>query len=420
MKLLDVYRSILEYSGLEADSEGYISTVVQDERSPAMLNGARMVLPTDAHLRNCNPTEKIIFHPLSENILRGESDIINKLRDVINIRLNYTFGIISYSLLNLAASREQHQKLTPDQTDLLVALSDADDISVKNFISLLSEGIKNQANKLFVNIYLKRGGSINGKRYSRAGIVTFNFYEELCKDSPDVFGTKLRVKDREIYKKLYKYILSDIDVGCVAYNCGSDSTVAPFLDALMKTSMTIASRLNDIVTQFSDYIDNSSALLFNGDWVETFENLHVLDSEMRMIPAQLGNEGSIVQGEKQQPQPQAPILPVNVPQQIQQPTQYSGYQQNTQYPPVQPGPPPIRQTNRGLDWNSVLQHAPQVGAQGNALGGYLYQQQYPQQQQFQPAAFAGGQPPNMYPYQNQGYQQPYQQTGVLPYINRNV
>lgn len=423
MKLNEVYTAILAFAGLDADKDGYISTIVGDRREPAVLGGLRLVLPMDQHLRNPNPKEKVIFHPLSENILRGESEVITKLRDIINIRLNFTFGIVSQALLNLAASPEEHHKLTPDQTELLIALKDVDDTTVRHFTSLMLEGIKNQANKLFMNIYLKRGGSIGDKRYSRAGILTYSLYEELLKDSNEVYGVKLRVKDKETLKQLYQFILPGIEDDNTVYNRGSDSTIAPFLDALMKTAMAIASRFNDIFEQYGQFIDQYESLVFNGDWVETFENLNVMASELRRVPAQLGNEGTIAQAE--QPVVATPVqssLPVAAPpvQQHHQTIPMSAIQSfpsTTPQPYVQPAMPPVRSTGRGLDWQSVVHHNPQVGMSGNALGGHFQQQQYIQQSQFQPAAFAMGMPPpNMQPFATtMGY--PNQNSG---YVNRNV
>ena len=423
MKLNEVYSSILAFAGLEADADGYISTIVANNREPAVMGGLRLVLPMDQHLRNPNPKEKVIFHPLSENILRGESEVITKLRDVLNIRLNYTFGIVGNALLNLAASPEEHHKLTPDQTELLIALKDVDDITTRHFASIILEGIKNQANKMFMNIYLKRGGSIGEKRYSRAGILTFSLYEDLLKDGGEIYGVKLRVKDRDALKKLYEFMLPGIETDTTCYNRGSDSTIAPYLDALMKTAMAIASRFNDIFDQYGKFIEFSDSLVFNGDWVETFENLNVMTSELRRVPAQLGNEGTVASTEPaQQPQPQQqPMLPVLVPQvqTIPMPQQQQIYPSTTpQYmTPMAPAIPPIRQTTRGLDWQSIVQHNPQVGMSGNELGGHFQQQQYIAQNQFQPAAFAQGMPPPQQPYNNMGgYQQPMN----MGSYNRNV
>jgi hypothetical protein len=70
-----------------------------------MVKGLPVVLPTDAQLRSGNLKEKVIFHPLSENILnQGEPDTGSHVWwKCINIRLNYSFGIIAQSLLRLAS-----------------------------------------------------------------------------------------------------------------------------------------------------------------------------------------------------------------------------------------------------------------------------------------------------------------------------
>lgn len=389
LELNELYRSILRYAGMDADAEGYISAVIDDRREPAILGGARMVLPTEYHLRHANPKEKIIFHPLSENVLRGESEVIVKLREVLNIRLNFTFGIIASSLLNLVASPEEHHKLNPDQTELLIAVKDVDATTVTNFVSLMVEGSKAGPSKMFMNIYLKRGGSIGSKRYARVGIYSFNLYEELQKDSNEIYGVKLRVKDKEALKQLYQFILPALAEDMTAYNRGSEASLAPYLDALMKSSCAVASRLNDIFYQFGDFIDQSDRLIFDSEWVETFDNLDVMHSEIRRIPVQAGNEGSLQQNAppaaEVRPALPLPAAPVHAPVQTMQ---YSpGFVQPNV---MQPAPQPtVKQTGRGLDWRSMTAANPNMAMSGNAMAPILQQQQMVafNQQQNRPAAW---------------------------------
>ena len=415
--LIQLYKSILRYSGIDADSDGYISAIVDDRREPTLLGGARMVLPLEQHLRNPNPKEKVIFHPLSENILRGESEIITKLREIINVRLNFTFAIIAQNLLSLIASPEEHKKLNPDQTELLIAVKDVDTTTVNNFVTLMVEGIKTQASKMFMNIYIKRGGSIGTKRYARVGIYSFNLYEELQKDSNEILGVKLRVKDKEAYKQLYNFILPQLATDVTAYNRGSDSQLAPFLDCLMKTSVSIASRFNDILDEFGDFIDQAERLVFDADWVETFENLGVMESEVRRIPAQAGNEGSVVTQAQEPTRPALPVAQITQPQvQHHQPAVYQpAYQQQ----PQQPMQPPIKQTGHGLDWRSVQAANPAMAMSGNPMAPFIQQQQM-YQQSVQPAAWVTQQPNQQYYRPNMPGTNPYQfnqnYNGVAPGI----
>ena len=419
LDLTQLYKSILRFSGLDADSDGYISVMIDDRREPAVMNGARLVLPLEQHLRNNNAKEKIVFHPLSENILRGESDVIIKLREVINVRLNFTFGIIAQSLLSLIASPELHKGLNPDQTELLIAVKDVDETTVKNFTSLMVEGIKNQASKVFLNIYLKRGGSIGTKRYSRVGIYSFNMYEEFLKDSNEIFGVKLRVKDKEAFKQIYQYILPMLVEDTTAYNRGSESELAPFLDCLMKTSISVASRFNDIFDKFGEYIDQSSKLVFDADWVETFDNLSIMIPDVRRVPVQAGNEGGMVVSTQEQQRPSLPVPPPPAQMQPAPPQQY-GYTPPYQQPMQQPQLPAVRHTDRGLDWRSMQTANPAMSMSGNAMAPYFQQQQHNayQQQVAQPPVWASS-PAPQYPNQgfaNQGFQnQNMQPQGFNPY-----
>lgn len=387
MKLNELYASILRFCGMEVDNDGFVSTVLDDKRHPTIVAGKRMVLPDDVHLRN--PKEKLIFHPLSENIMRGESEVIIALRDVINIRLNFTFGIVCQYLLNLIASPDDHKKLTPDQLELLIAVKDVDDVTVRNFVSLMVEGVKQDANRVFTNIYLRRGGTIAEKRYARIGVVMFDFYDKLQAEGNTVYGVKLRVKDKEAYKQLCRFIFPNIEVQG-SYNRGSDSDVAPFLDALMRSAMGIASRFNDILDMYKDFIDEADKLYFDSDWVETFENLNVMVPEIRRIPVQAGNEGAVKKTEvvsQEQPKAELPVppAPVQAPalppaspipahQQFHVQPQFQQHQQQF----------PAEVSGNGADWNAVKMANASLGFQPNPLGNQLmmnHQQMMLQQQQ---------------------------------------
>ncbi len=306
MKLIALYRSILAYAGLTSDENGYISTNVGGSRSPATIHGERLVLPLPETLKSYS-SDVVFFHPLAENTLRGESEVISKLLYIINVRLNHTFGIIAQSLLNLIASPELHKGLSPDQTEVLIAVQDVDKQAVTNFTSIMLNGFKESPDGFFSNIYLRRGISINGKKFARAGMTIFKFYDLLCKETT-IVGVKLRQKDIAIFKALCEYILpgiggssvnasikshaGDVQSASHNYDFGSNSMVAPYLEALLRASALQASRFNDILTMFADYIDMAEDLVFDAEWLDAFEDLEDLLPEIRRIPMQKGNEGS--------------------------------------------------------------------------------------------------------------------------------
>lgn len=416
MNLIDTYKSILRFASLEADDDGFVYATIGDRKEPALVNGKRLVLPFTQHLRN--PDEKQIFHPLSENIMRGESEIIEKLKENINIKLNYTFGIIAQSLLLLATSPELHEQLDPDQTDALIALKDADPNTTKNFVKLMVAGMKKQPTRLFTNIYLKKGGSVRNKRYSRAGIVVFPTYNMLLKNDAEIFGTKLRVKDKDALKQLFQFVFPGIDVE-ENYNYGSDSTIAPYLDCLLKTAANLAGRFNDILDTYKNYIEDADKLVFDSDWVPMFDNLEILVPEIRHIPMQSGNEGRdrVAESEPEQQSLVVPPVPSQLPPTMQQPMQQPVMAMPYQQPGYMPGmypaqpmmsmpqqpKPEVKVTKRGLDFQSMKLANPMLGAAPNPLQNQLAIQQYQQamrQQQMQPpqySQFGMPMPPMMQP-----------------------
>ena len=425
MELLNVYKSILRFSGLEADADGFVSTVLGDKREPALINGMRLVLPTDNHLRN-NDGQKVIFHPLSENILRGESEVISKLTEVINIRLNFTFGIIAQSLLNLVDSPELHKRLNSSQLSLLIAIKEVDNTTLTNFINVMLAGIKSQPSKVFTNIYLNRGGSLGERRYSRVAVVSFPMWKELQENADTLFGVKIRVKDRDTFKQLFKFVFQSL-VNGNEYSRGSDSNTAPYLDVLMRSAMGIAACLNDLLVNYKEFIEDADKLMFDGDWAEAFDRLDDLVPEIRRIPVQAGNEGRHKVGEVVSGKPAQAVVKPELPSQ-------AAWTPQPPTPPQQPPAPPAPvKTSGGLDFNSVMAANPAMMGVPNQMPGQMpympqqpnvprwampqqgYPQQmppgYPQQMQQMPPGYPQqGYPQQMPPgYPQQMQQMPMQQ-----------
>lgn len=400
-KIIPLYKNILDFASMQADEKGYVNLVLSDTPTPAVIEEARLVIPISEQLKNLNPNEKkIFFHPLMEDIMKGESEVIKYLKKVINVKLNITLGSLFQNLLHIAASPEYHGKFNPDQTELLMKVKGCDEKSVNNFMSVLREGAKEKPDSFLVNIFLKKGGSVSGKKYSRAGIVVFPYFQELLKDNKG----KLRVKDVETYIQLFKYMLPEIDQE-EGYNCGSSSRIAPFLDALMKTAGLMATRLNDVTELFKDYIPDHEKLLFNSDWYEDFQNLDLLESEIRRIPKQ---SSDVVQEE--------PVEDIRA--------SAASYVAGGTRIPVAPstsrGAPapearveeqsPIVHTNRGIDFESSMRNLSRIRSPYPVQ--QPYQQPYQPQPQFQqpqvqaqPAMMTGG---------NQSV---FQQTMNNPFVN---
>jgi hypothetical protein len=212
------------------------------------------------------------------------------LRGLLSTRLDFTIGILIQHLLDICASVNRHKYLNPDQAQVLSIAPNCDELTCKNFASILVKSF--ETDHKFISFYLKRAGVVNGVKYARAGIISFPVFEEIAKQSGEVFGIKLRKKDYESIINVFKYILKDID-NPEKYNRGSDSDVAPFMDALMRTFLAVYSELNDIVVCYKgfDKEANLESLEFNPEWQDVFIDLSVMGKEIKKIPPQPGNEG---------------------------------------------------------------------------------------------------------------------------------
>lgn len=404
-----LYTDILAFAGMAVDENGCVYTPLNGEKQFAVVKGLPIVLPTEQHLRTANIKEKLIFHPLSENILnQGEPEMVLKLRKCINIRLNYVFGILAQSLLTLAASPKIHQQLSPDQTELLVVLKDVDDTTRKHWAELLTRVFAQK--KSFVEIYVRYGGTYKGNRYFRIGVTSFPIYDDLKPEKGPLLGVSLRNKDRAMLRELYRFILPGIDQP-EQYSFGSNSNTAPYLEALMRAAMNVASRFNTIVDQYRDYIfredDGVSLdqLTFTAQWVEAFDNLDALLPLIHRIPSQ--EVSAMLQTPPPAPSPiptpAAPTYPLPAPSPAPTQAAIPAFQ-----PPAPPAPPPVpnlQYTAQGtLDFKSLEQMRQGMGGGINPFAaGWMPPQGYT------PPGY--GAPP---PYAPPGYGPPGYPPGYQP------
>ena len=153
--IFTTYNQILNFAGMVSNKEGFVFISGTEPPEPAMINGKQLVLPTDEMLKGGpNSDNRVKFHPLSEEVLNAESDVIRHLAKSINIRLNTVVCTLALQLLHLAGSAELHKNLSPDQATLLRNLPDVDAKTVKEFSSIILKGIKTAPASFFCNIYL--------------------------------------------------------------------------------------------------------------------------------------------------------------------------------------------------------------------------------------------------------------------------
>mgnify|MGYP003407292093 CR=1 FL=1 len=298
MNLLKLYTEILATGLMSVNDEGLVSQPSKYTLGgtvpiePTLIDGKRLVLPTQKHVDQPDPEEKIIFHPLSENALQGESAVITKLKTMNSVVINMTILNLVSKLIELALSTEEHKKLNPDQSELLSILKNADEKTEKDFMKIVLSGIRKEgAEGLFFKVFLKRGGTVMGKKYARVGVVSFPLYEELTNGENEHYGVTLRKKDHGVFAKLLEYILPRI-AESHAYDVGSDDDTAPYLDALMQSVASVGVDINARIAEFENLITYADELKIKMGWRKAFKDLSDFTPEIRRIPAQYGNRGN--------------------------------------------------------------------------------------------------------------------------------
>ena len=426
--ILDFYKDVLTSLSFKVDDNGLVSFVSPGGDSrPTTVEGKRLVLPTNARLKEGFDEDLQPFHPISENIARkGVSPVLALLKRTAHALSAHYFSTIAENLLIVAADPALHKDLPPDCSEYLKKVSQADKKCLKNFQDLVKKAIQK---KQLVSLYLKNGGSYQGEKVNRLCVIRFPLMTALETDEKNVLGVDLREKDKKTIKALLHYIMPFGD-DAEEYSAGSNARVAPFFDAFLKAWFKVADRLNLMVHRYRKPIEMDLAPIN----LKYHKQLDKLDQMYGKIPSLRGNEGGLSKEEeiKQEaaaqpdpapsPQRTPPQKPVNKPassgggmsvdeflgrnRNPQQPPphqpyppQQGGYQQPQQgyggYPPQQPYPPQQGGYQQPMPWGQPQQQPP---ATAGWLGGGQPQppQQHPFQQGFQQWANTTQQPPQQH------------------------
>ena len=301
--LIQIYKDILSTAWMSANEKGVISRLIDPEtgeKSPVMIEDntdnkkkKTAVLPIKENLVGLDSNEFLVIHPLNENPSKPASPVVDFLRRMMSVRLNWVLSTMLPELLVFASSPAKHDLLKPEQLDILTCLADAGKDSASKFLKLLEASkAKNGHFSTIVSVYLTRGGVVKEKTFHRAAIVKFTLYEELIKAGSDnvVMGVKLSKKDRDLFKKLFERAIPGID-NPQHYSTGSNANVAPFMDSMMNTFLKLFSITNDMVENYKVVFSIPDLMTVPMEWSDELMDIDSLSSIVRLVPPQRGNEG---------------------------------------------------------------------------------------------------------------------------------
>lgn len=240
---------------------------------PVRVDGKEVVIPTKDNLKK--PVEfwsdKVAFHPLTEQALRDDSKVFKTLQYLINWKTVKSLSYLAFNLTQIAAHPEIPKQLNPRQHLLLDALSDANKKTVKFVKEIADASFSGTPGNRLIKTFVKKGGMYQGKKHLAVLITTFSIFEDnnIDEDNRTILGVKApKISDMEAIPELFKLILPKCHVvNGEAYNFGSNDTSAPRLHALLNGYTLIAKRLNEVLDLFGEFIEGSDEQKIDLSWI---------------------------------------------------------------------------------------------------------------------------------------------------------
>lgn len=349
----DLYLPILAGLHIYPDESGVLHRIHRESNKICEVNKHKLCLPTDANLKSLSQQEYMFYHPMSENIARGDSVIYNYTKLALTLRINYTIIGLASILLAIANDKTLDGKLKSHQLDLLAALPKVDKKTVDHFNNVV--GKTDLDSNVFFSVYNRRNGKVGGVTYNRVAVVHFPLLEQLKNPETSDFWSNIkgiRKADYANYLSLFNYLLPDWDVENT-YSGVSDSMEAPSFHALIDSFVKVMKRLNEVMDKFRDIADVDDIYTPEIPAIETA--IGQLQKYANIISPLEGNMGECAANDAQVNQLQQKpigIPPVGLTTAAESkfdnlntaPTQTGGWQQ-TAIPPTSTSAAPQQTTN---------------------------------------------------------------------------
>jgi hypothetical protein len=306
MELLALYKSILSAINLHVNKEDMVYMIQDGSKEPIMINGRRLVLPTQNILREGLGDQRVAFHPVSENFLtEGETPVFTELKKFITLSLTTKMLFLMVRLATIASESKAHSKLTPRQHEFLSHVPNLDAKALKVIVKTLEKTEITGNNKL-INLYVRKGGTLTNKSYSRVAMVRFPILEQLEEGKEDysVFGVHFdRKKDVVTMRALIEYVFPEAEQ-TPGYSVGSSDDMAPGFDALMRAYLGMVKRINNVVKLFREVLEDDESikdyreLLTDTSWEDGLTDLSVYRGLIPNMDASAGAPAKVSQVEQ--------------------------------------------------------------------------------------------------------------------------
>lgn len=302
-ELLGFYTQVLSSLNIEVEDDaklvlampGVVDAKGAPVRLDAVVGGRAWVLPTREVLKASPWETQMAFHPLSENFVNADSATFNKLKSLVNVRLNMVLGQILVKMMEVAANPAQHKTLGAKASKFLKAVPEVKASTIKHLEAIIARSDLENATRRLVNVFVKRRAKLGAGVHLRGAMVNFPVRSELS-GTDKVFGETLSKKDREAIAGLFDYLLPDNE-DLDTYSVGADSHVAPSFVALMKAFAVLAGRFNEVIHDHRKIFVGCDDLVTDVSWAEALEDLKHWASAIPPLPGNVGDAVKKTSGE---------------------------------------------------------------------------------------------------------------------------
>ena len=295
--LIAFYRNVLSTVRYFADESGVISKVMpaSTDRFPVAVSGKSLVLPTKVQLDHPDWSNRIAFHPMREDFTSGQSPVFEDYRNAMNFTLQVHTCFLFLSIADMALKDKDYQKNLPREVaDYLRAVKDGDAKFKKVLADILEADPSKHRNEMsFIRINVQKSRKVDGQVRKRSATVVFPILEKILSHSKtnkadSIAGVGLRGVDRAMIVALYK-LLFPLAETPGAYDTYSDSLQAPSMDALLRCSMKLIERNNEVTAPMIGVAPGMEEIVIPYNWREVAMNIDANANMFNSIPMLEGN-----------------------------------------------------------------------------------------------------------------------------------
>lgn len=293
-ELIRQYHQLLPLARLVADEKGNIRALTSTgERKIHLIKGKPAVLPTKLMMNSENSSEYTFFHPFLEDAARNVTEVVDDYKNRAVTTLGLAIIELMKQLSSIASSERHAVPLDTTQTKMMRDLKELDAKVAEQISSVLVAIMGNTDHRKTlwpIKIFMGRRGESkreeNSSTYSRWANVSFPLYTAALaeiahkpeKGSRKLAGVSVSEKTLRCIKALYEYIFDKVEEADW-YTSGSDSDVAPFMHALMKSLSVVVLEINESIELFKEQ-PGFAELELPSDWTESINGLDALYNEI--------------------------------------------------------------------------------------------------------------------------------------------